>query len=142
MSTFGILLCMSTLEVTRMWVCPPTCDTVWDILQLCKLIWPFPRKKENSVLCRRRFDSPALGLRPLATFSSVWPEALQMLAVAFARVDWKVVSRPVASNMAFPVACFYLKKPRTEKRHCALGLWAQSHEVISCGTVPREGMSE
>lgn len=79
------------------------------------------------------FDSPALGLQPLATFSSVWPEVLQMLATAFVGVDWKVVSRPVASNMAFPVACVYLKKPRTEKKHCALGLWAESHGDISCG---------
>lgn len=105
---------------------------VWDISQLCKIIRPFPRLR-IVYYTGECFDSPALGLQPLATFSSVWPAVLQMLATAFVGVDWKVVSRPVASSMAFPVACVYLKKPRTEKKHCALGLWAESHKDISCG---------
>lgn len=57
-----------------------------------------------------------------------------MLAKAFAAVDWKVVSRPAASNMAFPCGLhLFEKKPGTRKRHCAVGLWAHSHGDISCG---------
>lgn len=97
-----------------------------------------PSQERLRIVYRGHLTSPALGLRPLATFSSVWPEVLQKLAAAFAAVDWKAVARPVASNTAFPVACVYLKKkntnkPRAKRKHCAMGLWAQSHGDVSCG---------
>lgn len=57
-----------------------------------------------------RNPSAALGLQTLVTFCSLWPQVLQMLAEAFATVDWKVVSGPVASNMAFPGSLYLFGK--------------------------------
>lgn len=42
-----------------------------------------------------------------------------------AAVDWEVVSRPAASNVAFPCGLhLFEKKCKTRKRHCA---WACGH---------------
>lgn len=54
-------------------------------LQMCKIIRPFLGKIENEK--QENLQQSSIGVAVLATFSSVWPEALEMLAKAFAAVD-------------------------------------------------------
>lgn len=98
---------------------------VWGYLQLCKIVRAFPGRVETRK--QQTLQQSNIGVATSGHF---------LLCVARGTLDTgKGLRRCELESewcegqwlptWPFLVACVYLKKPRTKKRHCALGLWAQ-----------------
>lgn len=136
---FGILLWMSTLELTECGVCPPTCDTVWDISQLCKIIRPFPRKTENSVLYRRMLRQSSIGVAASGHFLFCVARGTSDAGNGFCRCGLE--SGVKASGFQHGLSCGLCLFEKTQD-------WKEALCLGPLGRVPRghflwgEGMSE